>query len=149
MIAHKKHPHARAIWGGDVGNAGLVQIVTTTANAVKDRVPWPLVLPAEDAARIAWQYVRQRTRYDADKGTQYVLTPWAFVRSGVGDCKTTAVFIATLARAAGHRAALRFIAHPGRDHFGHVFAVVDGVPVDPLLPYGAALLSSHQLTVPL
>lgn len=142
-----KRPRARAIWSGKVNNGQLVQL--TSLVAMLSRVRWPDALPPEDAARIAHQYVRQCTDYLADRDAQYIRTPHAYVREKIGDCKSTAIFIAALARAAGHDAALKFVKHPGRSHFGHVYALVDGVPVDPLLPFGSEVVSSSHIIVPI
>lgn len=91
----------------------------------------------EQLARILWQYVRQRTRYIAESGTQRVRYPAALLREGVGDCKSTGIFLASMLRAAGVPVLLRFVQTHGRPWYGHVYAVAPGVgPVDPLLPFG-------------
>lgn len=91
----------------------------------------------EQLARILWRYVRERTRYRAESGTQRVRYPAALLREGIGDCKSTGIFIASMMAAAGIPVVLRFVQTPGRPWYGHVYAVADGIgPVDPLLPFG-------------
>lgn len=91
----------------------------------------------EQLARILWEYVRQRTRYIAESSTQRVRYPAALLRERVGDCKSTAIFLGSMLRAAGVPVVLRFIQTTGRPWFGHVYAVADGIgPVDPLLSFG-------------
>jgi hypothetical protein len=78
---------------------------------------------------------------------QTIRLPSALVREGRGDCKSTAVFIASMCKAAGRSVALRFTQAEGSDQYGHVYAVVDGVPVDPLLRFGTEILCLQPLTV--
>jgi len=146
MMPYGKQPRAAVLWRAPVNNSQLVEVVTRVGRASAADARWPDNLNANDAAFIAWQYVRQRSRYYPDRGDQYVRTPRAFVREGIGDCKTTAVFIAAMAHAAGHRAALKFVTLPGRRHFGHVYAMVDGVAFDPLLHIGEEVLHSQSYT---
>lgn len=105
---------------------------------------WPPTLPREQAPRICYDYVRHHTRYLPDQADQFIRMPWRLQADGLGDCKSTAVFIASWCKAAGHRAALRFVQLPGDEHFGHVYAVVDGVPVDPLLRFGRECVYLHH-----
>lgn len=89
-------------------------------------------------ARTLWQYVRERTNYRAESGEQRVRYPAALLREGVGDCKSTAIFIASMLDAAGVPAGVRFVQTPGRPWFGHVYAITPGAgPVDPLLSFGS------------
>lgn len=136
MSGERFSTRVREVWQRNVDNDELLQVLSVAARAVQPQVFWPAELPAPEAPRIAHQYVKHRTRYVREMGDQVIRTPKAFIRTGVGDCKTTALFIATLSKAAGHRVVLRFVVYPGRDHFGHVYAVVDGVPHDPLLDIG-------------
>lgn len=139
----------RVLWSGDVDNSELVGLVTETA-----RASWPLLKCPSDVRRSAvpllcWRYVRDCTEYVAERGTQVVRTPWAFVREGVGDCKSTAVFIGSLSKAAGQSVKMRFACLPGSEYYGHVYAVINGVPYDPLLPVGAECVALSRLDVPL
>lgn len=136
MSGKNSSTRVREVWARSVNNDELLQVLSVAARAVQPNVYWPAELPATDAPRIAHAYVKHRTKYVRENGDQIIRTPKAFVRTGVGDCKTTALFIATLSKAAGHRAVLRFVVYPGREHFGHVYAVIDGVPHDPLLEVG-------------
>jgi len=146
MISYGKTPRAAVLWRAPVNNGQLVDVVTRVARSAAAAAHWPDTMDPEQAARIAWQYVREQTRYYPDRGDQYVRTPRAFIRERIGDCKTTAVFIASLARAAGHDAALKFVVLPGRKHYGHVYAMVDGVAFDPLLQIGDEVLHSQAHT---
>lgn len=136
MSGKSSSTRVREVWQRSVDNDELLQVLTVAARAVQPQVFWPAELPASDAPRIAHAYVKHRTKYVRESGDQIIRTPKAFVRTGVGDCKTTALFIGTLSKAAGHRVVLRFVSFPGRDHYGHVYAVVDGVPHDPLMDVG-------------
>lgn len=137
--------HAGKVWNGD-----LVKWVTLAARAAVRSMRWPDQLPAEDAPRIVHQYIRERIRYKAEPPSdQVVRLPSATVKEGVADCKSTAVFIAGAAAAAGHHVVLRFIKQNGGPAWSHVYAVVDGVPVDPLMRYGAEAVSSQAKDVPL
>ena len=125
---------SRVLITAHLDNAQLSRLVTKVARVcVKQvgRAPAGVNVPL-----LAWHYVRDRTRYAAERGDQYIRTPRAFVRDRVGDCKTQAVFIAALCARAGHSVVLRYIISDGNAHYSHVYAVVDGVPVDPLLEYG-------------
>lgn len=91
----------------------------------------------EHLARILHEYVTERTRYRAENAVQRVRYPSAFVRQRIGDCKSTAIFLASMLDAAGVPVALRFVQTPGRPWFGHVYAVAPEIgPVDPLLSFG-------------
>lgn len=107
----------------------LVSDVYASARVASDLVP-PM------HPRAAYDFIRKRTRYLADRVDMVTLMPWVLARKMVGDCKSSAVFIASTAKAAGHTVRLRFVRYAGQDHFGHVYAVVDDDPVDPLLAYG-------------
>jgi len=114
----------------------LVEDVTHAARIAAACTTWPAELPAKDAARLAHSFAASAVRYDADMGTQTIRMPWRSVNSQ-GDCKSTAILIASLCAAAGRDVVLRFLQYePGPTWYAHVFAVVDGIPVDPLLPYG-------------
>lgn len=141
--------HTRTLWSGAVDNAQLVNVVVNAA-----RFAWPLLRKPRNIDRDAlplmcWNYVRECTTYQAERGIQTVRMPWAFVALGVGDCKTTAVFIASLCRAAGLPTKVRFVSTTDSQQYGHVFAVIRGVPVDPLLEFGTApqSLRSQDATI--
>lgn len=148
-IGYGMRPRARVVWRATVTNGDLVHTVAAVAKAAARMTRWPEELDPNDAARIAWQYVRDRTVYYPERGDQWIRTPRAFVREGIGDCKTTAVFIGALAAAAGHDVQLKFTRSRNRGGYGHVYAVVDGVPVDPLLPFGSECLhlASHTIRI--
>jgi hypothetical protein len=115
-------------------NAALVGAVVHAARNAADGVRWRNAPPRHRVPELLHQYVRTRTKYRAEDATQIIRYPSALVRERVGDCKSTAVFIAALAAGAGCRSSVVFIRQAGRPWWSHVFAVVDGVIVDPLLP---------------
>lgn len=98
-----------------------------------------------DSAKIH-QFVRENIQYQAelDPNNQRLRMPWRALDEGVGDCKTTAIMIASLAKASGRDVVLRFLDQTGGGQWDHVFAVVDGVPVDPLEPFGQSLPYYHS-----
>lgn len=146
-MAHGITPHARVIWGTNTGNGGFVQMTTAAAKHAARVVRWPDTLPADDAPFMAWELIRARTWYERDRGGQWVRLPSALIRDRVGDCKSTAVTIAALAAAAGWPVVLRFVGYRDRPYLSHVYAVVDGVPVDPLLPFGSQVVHSHGIDI--
>ena len=94
----------------------------------------------------------QRTikyREDTDPNNQRLRMPWATVQEGAGDCKSTAILIAALAAASGRRAALRFVDQRG-EGWDHVYAIVDGIPMDPLLSAGKEVdyLCRYDIKIP-
>jgi len=125
-----------AIVSHDVDNAGLVADVWAAAQVGAQTVRGGL--PRHRAARMAYMYCRDHAAYleETDPDQQLPRMPWRFVADGVGDCKSTAIFIASVCRAAGCRVALRFCTFAGDNEPGHVYAVIDGRPVDPLVPFG-------------
>lgn len=131
------YTRGRTLWEGEVCNEGLQQVIVATARGSVGRLQWPDELPRSAAREMCHAYVQERTTYSAEDADQYVRTPWAFVRDGIGDCKSTAIFIGCMCAAAGWDVRLRFVRYHGADHYGHVYAVVGGVPVDPLLAIGA------------
>lgn len=100
------------------------------------------------APRLAWSYLRDRIDYIPEMGDQYVRMPWATMRQRRADCKSQAVFVAALCGAAGANVVLRFVQLAGAEHLGHVYAVIDGVPVDPLLPFGHESDAVRSVDVP-
>lgn len=130
-------------------NSTLVQMVIDAAHLSAARLTWDPMLPAHGAALLAWAFCVDVIRYKEETGDQTIRLPSALVREGVGDCKSTAVFIAAMCKAAGRSVALRFTLADGSDQYGHVYAVVDGVPVDPLLPFGKECVCLRPLTVAL
>jgi hypothetical protein len=121
---------------GDVANRELVIEVCAAALAACRVSRWPDRLPREHARAMVYEYLRDHSAYFEETDLQVIRMPRALVIDGVGDCKSTAIFAAALLHAAGCRVALRFIRQPGRPWWSHVYAVADGVAVDPLLPLG-------------
>jgi hypothetical protein len=89
-------------------------------------------------------FVQDHIVYDADldPDLQRIRMPWRTLLDEVTDCKSSAIFIGGLSLAQGHQVAITFIDEHGAGHWGHVYAVVDGIPCDPLLAYGQE--SSHR-----
>lgn len=133
-------------WNPAADNAWLVRQTTKAA-----RTAWPLLeLPRdlftrEDAARVAYAFARDQVQYIREDGDQLIRYPWRTLADGRGDCKSLAVLIASICAAAGCRVDLAFVAYEGEDWYGHVFAVVDGVAVDPELQFGDEVLYSHRI----
>lgn len=123
-------------WNANADNATLCASVIAATRHAWTRIEWPRTTPPEDAARLAHELARTRVRYVREDGDQLIRMPWRTLSDGVGDCKSFAVLVASLCKAAGRSVVLRFAQYAGEDHFGHVYAVVDGVAVDPELPFG-------------
>lgn len=87
------------------------------------------------------EYIRERIQYEADMdpGNQRLRMPWRTVLEGRTDCKSSAIMIGALAKRAGCDVRLAFIDQTGSGQWDHVFAVVDGVSIDPLAEYGETL----------
>ena len=140
----------RVHYAGTVSNGDLVRLTVKAARMAARRMRWPRQLPREDAARLLWRYVKGRVKYRAEgPHEQTVRLPSATVKERRGDCKSSAVFIAAGAKAAGHRAALRFVKQGGGAYWSHVYAVVDGVPVDPLLSFGSEVRHTDEKNIEL
>ena len=130
-------PYARALaWHPDADNNDLVVLTTRAARTAWPVIRWPDGLPREHAAEIAHAYAQDVVRYVREDGDQLIRMPWRTVEDGEGDCKSLAVLVAALCAAAGRDVKLRFVQYDGEDWYGHVYAVVDGVPVDPELDFG-------------
>lgn len=122
----------RARIGADVVADALD--VAHVANACAPFVP---ALWTRDRAPLgAWMFTVGNVHYIPEDSDQFIRTPWRTVADGFGDCKSTAILIACLCAACGCDVVLRFIVHPGESDWGHVYAVADGVAVDPLLAFG-------------
>ena len=141
-------PYNRALrWTRTADNDTLVK---WTVKATRDAWPcieWPASIPRQDAARIAHSFAQDVVQYYREDGDQLIRMPWRTVEDGEGDCKSLAVLVASLCAAAGRRVSLRFVSYPGEDWFAHVYAIVDGVPVDPELHFSEEVIHSHRLDV--
>jgi hypothetical protein len=84
------------------------------------------------------QFLRERIQYSADMDPDWQLLrmPWRTTTDGTTDCKSSAIFIGGLAYAAGHHVVIRFTDEFGTGQWNHVYAIVNGIACDPLLPYG-------------
>lgn len=139
-------PYDRAVrWNPDADNATLVRYTLHAARESWPLIAWPASLPKEDAARIAHAYAQDVVTYIREDGDQLIRMPWRTIEEGQGDCKSLAVLVGALCAAAGRHVVLRFAAFPGEDWYGHVYAVVDGVPVDPELTFGDECLYLHHI----
>lgn len=103
------------------------------------------------AAYDCWRYLRTCVEYipEDDPFGQVVRLPWVTVQEGRADCKSQAVFIAGLCAASGCQAAIRFIQEPTRSYLNHVYAIINGRAVDPLLAYGQEASYIRQITIPI
>ena len=122
------------VYSARVDNAELMQMVARVARASVAHIR--SAPHRADFPELLHTFVRNCTQYRAERGDQFIRTPRAFVRDRVGDCKTTAVFIAAMCKRQGHRVSLRYIITDGNAHYSHVYPIVDGVAVDPLLEFG-------------
>lgn len=139
-------PYTRALaWREDADNGDLVAMTVRAARIGARSLQWPAALNRADAARIAHAYAQDVVEYVREDGDQLIRLPWRTVADGQGDCKSLAVLVASLCAAAGRRVVLRFVAFPGEDWYGHVYAVVDGVPNDPELDFGEECVYSHRI----
>lgn len=125
--------------------AEQVSLAALDAVALMPAIPG---LCRRSAPRIAWQYLRDRVAYIPELGDQYVRMPWRTMSDGRADCKSQAVFVAGLCGPVGCAVDMRFVMLPDAVHLGHVYAVVDGIPVDPLLPYGHEVVAAAVVDVP-
>lgn len=134
---------------GPVNNAELVQLVAIAAQTGAECVRGGL--PRDQAAWMCWEFVRDCTRYweETDPEAQTPRMPWRFVEDGVGDCKSQAIFISALCAASGCNVLLRFAVLPGDTEPGHVYAVVDNVPCDPLLEFGEECAYLRRTDIPI
>lgn len=139
-------PYARALrWEPNADNATLVRWTTKAARDAWPCIPWSLKVPRAEVPRLVHAFAQDTVQYLREDGDQLIRMPWRTLEDGQGDCKSLAVLVGSLCAAAGCSVVLRFVAYPGEDWYGHVFAVVDGVPVDPELEYGEECLYSHHL----
>jgi len=127
----------------------LVADVVWTAQKSAECVSWPVNIPRRNAGEVMHSLTAEEVQYIEEKGKQTIRAPWISIRHGRGDCKSTAVLIAAMCKAAGRRVELKFLEYDstGGDHWAHVFAVVDGIACDPLLPYGREYPHVRALTV--
>lgn len=138
------YPHALKY----TDNAGTMDLVRYVMFAIRNawrRMDVRDIMPRKEAARLAYDAARALVEYRRESGDQLVRMPWRAIEEGVGDCKTTAVLIASLCQAAGCRVTVRFVKYGNEDHYGHVYAVVDGVPVDPELAFGDEVVYASAL----
>lgn len=151
MANSKKTGATRVLHARNVTNGQLVQMVTKAAQMAAGRMRWPAQLPRERAPEIIHTYLRRHVRYKAEPpAMQVVRLPSATVKQRVADCKSTAVFLVSALHAAGWPVQLRFIKQGGRGAWSHVYALADGLPVDPLLPFGQEPVYSatKDITIP-
>lgn len=102
--------------------------VALAAQEAVSRVPQ---LPRGEVPYLCYLMLRHCVRYRPEYTDQFVRYPWRLLRDGIGDCKSFGVFAASLCARAGCATVLRFVIWRGDDHFGHVYAVADGVAIDP------------------
>jgi hypothetical protein len=146
----KKKSPTRTHLARAVSNSDLVDWCTAAANIAARRMRWPRNLPKSRAARLLHEYVQTKTRYLAEPAhRQIVRLPSALVKQRVGDCKSTAVFIGAGIRAAGAPAALRFIRQKKGRPWNHVYVVSEGIPIDPLFPFGSEAVYLEAMDIPI
>lgn len=130
-------PYARALrWSRNATNADLCAMVMKAARDAWPYIYFPRNISRDEAPAAIYEYVRERVHYVREDGDQLIRMPWRTLEDGRGDCKSLTVLVASLARAAGCSVVVRFVQYPGDDHYGHVYPIVDGVPIDVELPLG-------------
>lgn len=127
------------------------QVIAVTVQGVEDWADLHLLpglrLCRANAARFAWQFVRDEIAYIAEEGDQFVRRPLRTMADGRADCKSTAAFIGSFAAAHGCAVDLVFVRHLGTDHLGHVYAVCDGIAADPLEQFGTHPNGAERISV--
>lgn len=134
-------------WTESATNGTLVRWCVDAVREAWPRIAWPDAVSRRNAARLVHAYAQTAVRYEREDGDQLIRMPWRTVADGVGDCKSLAVLVASLCAAAGCRVTLRFVRFQGEDWYGHVYAVVDGVAVDPELHFGEEVVHSSRKDV--
>lgn len=155
-------PHAEPIGQGSHGRALLTRDLDPSAKAldigadvvIASRLAARILAecdppPREGLARMCWELVRHEVEYIEETGTQYIRLPWRTLADGRADCKSQTTLIVSVCAAAGCNAVVRMVILPGTEHFGHVYAVIDGVPVDPGLEFGQECPYISCLDVPI
>lgn len=138
MNGQRANAPARIMHAPDASNKRIRREVVAQARAVATSTDWPEPLPRNDIPRVLWAYCKERVPYFEQGDVQSIRRPAALVEDGLSaDCKSTAVFIAGLAASAGCSSVVRFAQYPDRPWLSHVYAIVDGVVCDPLLPFGS------------
>lgn len=128
---------ARIMRRRDVGNIDIRREVVKQARNVATTVRWPVMPDRADVPAMLHRYLVEHVPYREQETVQSIRRPAALVAGAMdADCKSTAVFAAGLAAAAGCEAIVRFAQYPGTDWFSHVYAIIDGTVCDPLLPFG-------------
>jgi hypothetical protein len=83
-------------------------------------------------------FLRNRIAYNADldPDMQKLRMPWRTLADGETDCKSSAIFIGGICLATGQHVVIRFTDEHGTGQWGHVYAIINGIACDPLLPFG-------------
>lgn len=135
-----RYAPARIMRAREVSNLDVRLEVVRQARDVSRSVTWARLPDRAMVPTLLHHYVARKIPYVADGGLQSIRRPAALIGAGMsGDCKSTAVFIAALGRAAGCDAIIRFVEYPGTPWLSHVYALLDGVACDPLQKFGSEL----------
>lgn len=135
------------VWNEDATNDDLITHTLTAARIAGRAIVWPEGVDKARAGRIAHAFAQQAVRYVREDGDQLTRMPWRTLADGRGDCKSLSVLVAALALAAGRSVGMRYVQYAGDDHYGHVYAVVDGAPCDPELGYGQEVSYWRKLDI--
>jgi len=146
-MATRTAPRAHRI-RTDADTWSLVEDVTFAARVGARNCEWPDTIRRKYAGETMHAFAATEVEYMAENGTQVIRAPWVTVMQRRGDCKSTAVLIASMCAAAGRDVRLKFLDYEGeaREHWAHVYAVVDGRACDPLLPYGEEFTYIRAIT---
>lgn len=83
-----------------------------------------------------WHFIKKNIKYDFDlAGVEEIRTPartWKdrFYRS---DCEDYAIFASALLLNMGYTPTLRIVAFNNKDYFQHIYVVINGITIDPVL----------------
>jgi len=134
--AQRAPARARIMRKREASNDDIRREVIRQARDVARLTSWEASIPRKDIPFVLWKYLRDHVPYFEQGYVQSIRRPRALVEDELtADCKSTAVFAAGLAAAAGCDAVVRFAQYPGKDWFSHVYAIVDGKVCDPLLDF--------------
>ncbi|MEL6924848.1 MAG: transglutaminase-like domain-containing protein [Bacteroidota bacterium] len=71
-----------------------------------------------------WTFVKRNITYKADtRGHEVIKSPAALWKTGVGDCKSFSIFIASILNNHGIPVKYRFVSYEGQDNVTHVYPV--------------------------
>lgn len=135
----KKQDYRKFADTGDIIRAIMWQDANSTEQGKMIAKYFAASTADQTAANIA-NFLRQNVKYSADKpSAQVIKSPAALLKTGVGDCKSFAVFTRVVMNGAGYKCGYRFAQYAGKSDFSHVYNVFGSEKkkiVDATLPAG-------------